>query len=454
METYRLLIVDDEIEVCEGLKIFDFSSLGIELVGYCCNGLDALQSIIQNPVDIVLTDIRMPLMNGLELTERLKREFPFIKIIILSGFDDFEYTKKCIQNGVVDYLLKPLDFNDLHRALWGTVDLLNKEKQKKREEVVLRQKAQLATKTLRKVFLRNLLQHSLAPYEIEEGSIASELTFENEYYTICLLWLDSFSENEHKYSKKEQELIVFAIENVVNELWDEKSYGYHYVDNKSMGCYLIATNYDLKNSGNSEDCKFKLNIIMEEIRKELYKLKGLLKSIISIGIGNSVKDLRDLPVSRLQAEKLIQSADATANSNFSSEFTHGSNNENFIIQEKISPDILKMDSESCRKVIEEAKCFIMENYNQIITLEDVAHHVYINPSYLSVLFQNITGVKYIHYLTDYRISKAKLLLGDLQYKVYEIGEMVGYCNPRYFATIFKKYTGMTPFKYRDSIKDA
>ena len=98
-------------------------------------------------------------------------------------------------------------------------------------------------------------------------------------------------------------------------------------------------------------------------------------------------------------------------------------------------------------VVQQAKQFINQNFHQSITLKQVAHEVYVTPGHLSALFRE-TGESYLQFLTAQRVHKAIELLADVQYKIYEIAELVGYSDQAYFSEIFKKHTGKTPMEYR------
>ena len=114
---YKLLIVDDEKEIREGLAKWSWDAVGIEVAGCCSHGLEALQFVEERPVDIVVTDIRMPFMDGIELMTALNARYPFIRVVILSGYSDFEYAQKALKFGAIDYpLLKPLQFQTLARS--------------------------------------------------------------------------------------------------------------------------------------------------------------------------------------------------------------------------------------------------------------------------------------------------------------------------------------------------
>ena len=110
---YKLMIVDDEFFICDGLMSFHWKELGFEAVSCAYNGEEALEKLEKELVDVIITDIKMPFMDGIELIERVSSQFPKIKIILLTGYKEFEYAKAAIKSGVSDYLLKPVDLNEL-----------------------------------------------------------------------------------------------------------------------------------------------------------------------------------------------------------------------------------------------------------------------------------------------------------------------------------------------------
>jgi two-component system, response regulator YesN len=110
---YRLLIVDDERPLCEGLMAFDWESLGFEAIGSAMNGEAALAILAASGADVLLTDIKMPFINGIELCRIVKKTYPAMKMILLTGYKEFEYARAAISLGVTEYLLKPIDLKEL-----------------------------------------------------------------------------------------------------------------------------------------------------------------------------------------------------------------------------------------------------------------------------------------------------------------------------------------------------
>ena len=131
---YRILLVDDEILVRDAIREnIDWKAMDCELVGDCDNGKAAAEFVQNHPVDIVLTDILMPYMDGMELSRFLHENYPDIVIVIFSGFGEFEYAKKAIQYGVSEYMLKPVTAMELRNVIGKMkekVDQQRKEKEK------------------------------------------------------------------------------------------------------------------------------------------------------------------------------------------------------------------------------------------------------------------------------------------------------------------------------------
>ncbi|WP_274650906.1 response regulator transcription factor [Paenibacillus humicola] len=449
MHGYKLMIVDDEPEIREGLGAFDYSELGIELAGCYENGIIAYQRIQKEPVDVVVTDIRMPLMNGLELIERIRKEFGYIQTIMLTGYDDFEYARKSLQNGAVDYLLKPIDFHELKASLAKAVGVLNERQQTRLRSTILERKAKLLAKYLRHCFLTELMNRPLTPDEIEEGCSSGELLLDGGRYTVAVLRLDAAMAAAGPYTGKDWNLIVFTLDNILTEIWDDH-YGYHTVDRKNGSCFLLAANPEVQSEPG------RMIAILQSIRKEMLRFRGLLRSTVSIAVGPEVGTLGELPFSRSCAESLLgETPDTEAEYRSGMPGVKPAAEPDAGAESQIGrPDDPPAAESPKSLIVEEAKKYIRLHYERSITLRDVADSVHVNPTYLSWLFKKTEGLSFVCYLTDCRLNHAKRLLADPQYKVYEVGEMVGYENPRYFCEIFKKNTGKTPQEYRNRLLTA
>ena len=135
MDLYRIILVDDEEEVRKSIiRKIDWQAVGFTVVGDAENGEDALEKIEALEPDVVLTDIRMPYMDGLTLAEKIRQRYPSMKIVIFSGYDDFDYAKRAIKLNVTEYILKPVNVEELTAILRRIQESLDEEIEQKRCE--------------------------------------------------------------------------------------------------------------------------------------------------------------------------------------------------------------------------------------------------------------------------------------------------------------------------------
>lgn len=436
---YKLVIVDDEANIREGLSRFDWNALGIELVGSYENGLEVLKHFEEAAADLLLADIRMPFMSGLELAEKMQTAYPFTKIVILTGYSDFDLVRASLRNGVVDYLLKPSDAEELTRAFQPLVALLNDERREAEEERMLRRKSQLASVLMRIHFLNKLLYMPLSQEEMETGCANANIRRDAGAYTVAVIGLDNKKRTD--YSVKDWELLLFALDNALHEIWEKEGYGTYYIEADSGNCYFLMP-------GHNE----KLAEHLASIRGHLYRFGGLFKTTLSIALGESVSHLADVWISREQADIALR------RTNGEEEIVYYLS-EGEAVGEWDEPEPkeagggneagLPGGSETSRRIVEAAKSFVREHFREPISLKQIARHVHVNSAYLSYLFKEVTGENYLPYLTACRMEQAASLLKDPGLKIYEVSERVGYHNAQHFSIIFKKYYQVTPLEYRN-----
>ena len=176
MDLYRIILVDDEEEVRQSIiRKIDWTGAGFCVVGDAENGEEALEKVEALEPDLILTDIRMPFMDGLSLAERVRQKYPSVKIVIFSGYDDFEYAKQAIKLNVTEYILKPVNVEELTAILKRIKSNLDDEIEQKRNVSLLRENYIRSLPILRDQFLNelvgstvpgNLLKEKLAEYDI------------------------------------------------------------------------------------------------------------------------------------------------------------------------------------------------------------------------------------------------------------------------------------------------
>lgn len=177
MSLYHIMVVDDEAEVRQGIaNKIDWNALGFEIVADAENGRDALEKAENLDLDVVLTDIKMPFMDGLQFGAELARRKPAVKLIICSGFDTFEYAQEAIKLNVVEYVLKPINAEELSGVLRRVKETLDKDLAQRRNIDQLTQAYQRSLPLMRDKFLHDLLRAPMDPAEIRALSERHALT--------------------------------------------------------------------------------------------------------------------------------------------------------------------------------------------------------------------------------------------------------------------------------------
>ena len=187
MDPYRVLLADDEEEIRAGIsRKIDWASLGFLLVGEAENGEVALELAEQLHPDVVLTDIKMPFMDGLELCRRLKQSLPAAKLVVFSGFDDFEYARQAVSMGVSEYILKPINAPELTAVLNKLRDQLDQQRLERRDMETLRRRYDESLPVLRELFYTRLLDGNFPSDQIAARAARYEITFGPGPWTVAL----------------------------------------------------------------------------------------------------------------------------------------------------------------------------------------------------------------------------------------------------------------------------
>lgn len=299
---YRILLVDDEILVRDAIKEnIDWEGLGCELAGICENGQQAAEFVKQHPVDIVLTDILMPYMDGMELSHFLHDNYPDIVIVIFSGFGEFEYAKKAIQYNVSEYLLKPvtaMELTEVINKMKDKVDQRRKEKAKmerltrasesyRKNAQIIRSKAIEAVVNCTVDVKTGMEQLEAMGIELTEGSCR-----------VAIFDIDIYSDIYQVDTVKRQEsaLMAFVLYNISDEIVKREQAGIAYQEGGNHVCILFQEKW-------GRDLNEKTKEICREIQRKMQEVMGIS---VSAGIGKWVRRPEQLLISHDMAEKAIQ----------------------------------------------------------------------------------------------------------------------------------------------------
>lgn len=216
LSSYRIIIADDEEEIREGIqRRIDWADCGFELVATAENGQDAIEKCKAHQPDAVITDINMPFMDGLALGQWLYSNMPDVKVVIFSGFDDFEYAQKAIQLGVHEYLLKPIKADELTEVLKKLKTALDKETSERQNLDVLRQHYAESFPVLKEQFLASLIDGQVAESQIQENLARYKLELDSPYKTVIKIYASSKSADGMLAAEKE--LIPLSVKRLIDQ---------------------------------------------------------------------------------------------------------------------------------------------------------------------------------------------------------------------------------------------
>lgn len=296
---YRLLFVDDEALIREGVsENVKWEKYGYELAGSCENGKEALAFIRNNPVDVVLTDICMPYLDGLQLSGKIFENYPEIKIIILSGYDEFEYAKKAIRYGVKEYLLKPITAVELGEALAGLKEELDREKREKRRYSEMKVNYHKGRQLLYSEALMNLIMGSKTEQESQKELAELGIKLEAAVYRVAVAELDIYAKTEKigESVKKESALMAFVLHNISQELVKQYDAG-EVCQGRDQRTFIIFR------SNKPAEMRQRIKNICEAI---IHQMNQAMQLSVNIGIGSYVHHIKDIYISSEEAEEALE----------------------------------------------------------------------------------------------------------------------------------------------------
>lgn len=448
MET--VLIADDEKNIREGLKcILDWESLGFHICGEASNGEDALSGILQNNPSLVLLDIRMPKLTGIDII-RIAREQGYEgKFIILSGYSDFAYAQAAIRYGVDFYLTKPIDEDELLTSIQTIKQNLEEARLRQNHIEIYRTKAKDVI-LLKGQFAIHKFEDFLQHYEKKAPQAGSPLDSLFLAYGRPVRQLDEIYlsyEEAHTLMQRR----FFCIQG-------QHTLGYRELPN------LISTHYSVTDIKLHEYCDALINNIQASNRKQVASTLFSLEEYL-YNVDASIESVK-----LFLTDLLLQLKESCSrlNRNNTNECSMPSNSiiidhidschylyEIILyISEQVKSILDSQGGSSRESVLDDILYYIDNNYQTNIKLETIAPLFGYNSAYLGKIFTKATGQTFNSYIDHMRIEHSKELLLHRNMKVYEIAEQVGYHNVDYFHKKFKKYVGISPAEYRKQSKES
>ena len=495
----KLLIVDDERPFRQGIRYaIDWESHGIEVVGEAANGQDAIELIKDCLPDIIITDIVMPVIDGVEFSKIVRNMVPDIYIIVLSAYFDLEWMQKTIAVGVNDYLLKNADASAVLEAVLNGKACVEQRRNRISGDMLKRSVWNNFSYDIRNGFFRKLIKCNQLEHWCIDVAETMEVRIKGPSYIVALCCAAGDRSSMSLVAEAEirlaghrplialpkDNLIVFvvSVNNQADILEEELS-----ALGRDCGLTLFISPqlYKICDIGQAYSCLLRLS----------YGAFWLNENGESTGSCIRLDSLEKLPASteaiRILEKRLVQAV-----------YNRWQKAERVILQEIIRearaalmpagcfkqmlsriiivaagaeweealkklealesaetleqmlsalPSILR-EARGRNKLVENAIRYIDDHYAESLSLSAVADSIFVSPNYLSHIFRSDMGIGFREYIVQKRISEAKKLLKDSDHKINEIAVLVGFKNYKQFSEHFLNNTGMSAKQFRREMR--
>lgn len=530
---YRLLLVDDEMTILQGMnKVIPFESLGFTVVGNMANGLEAFQKCEELRPDLVITDIRMPMMDGLTMCREIRKLLPMTRFVILSGYDDFEYAQQAIDAKVMKYLLKPISSAKMICALQEIKESMDQELLEHQDAAKIQKLFEQSLPFMRENVLCSLIMDETSAAEKMSNIQDYGISLSAEKYILALAQIANESKSIEMSGLQNTSMLRLAVRNIANEVVTDMGNVHLFGFDQKMAMLFLGEGADMD----------MVNETMEKIEQLKKTVSYYLKADLAVGISAPCSQLEQLPRSKEQAVtalqqslfggaeeiilysdmKTLDTAQATVDRRILNELgnavkicddnqayaiieqlveqmqqimlnsdsmrlflmdiilelLHIIHEENVDIdlnkQNKFVRDILSYQWNTCpsasqvrdelkkmcsqvmsaidmnrisaqKKAIVRALEYMKAHFcEENMTLERIAHEVYLSKSHFSMIFKKETQKTFHQMLNEMRMEKAMQLLLSTNMKNFQIAEQVGISDSNYFSYAFKRHFGCSP----------
>jgi two-component system response regulator YesN len=475
----RLLIVEDEKLIRQGINVMvKRSDVNIEEILECKNGEEAYKILNDVKVDVMITDVRMPKMDGIELVKKIQNLEDKPQIIVVSGYDEFNYAVEALRQGVREYILKPIEREKINAIL---VKINEELEDKKAKSSVIKQIENQQLKYL-------ILNQKITEEEIHAIEKQFSTLFFKERYLVCQCnsSMDLNIHNEKVIVLKDADdyFVIIADEEELSSLLKNELKNYSVgISKVHEGIRELREGYLESIHARKEafvkcvsvcyyqDKDYKYETVPDNFADHFVQLFGTAKIDGSLSKlsriqynakNNKISPEKLLEVTEQILIRLIETYqriiefDMMEFNKLKDPLHYKDSDEYFSlffqwIRRMQQVIIDEFNDYRNKEKINTAVRYIHENYSKNLNMAVVSNYISMNYSLFSLNFKEYTGMNFVNYLKKIRIDEAKKLLQDTEEKVLDISQAVGYDNEKSFMKVFKSVCGVSPTEYRKNI---
>ncbi|MFB9275478.1 response regulator [Cohnella cellulosilytica] len=501
--TLNILIVEDEPPIARSLKALIEQLPGMRVAACAEHGAEALDRLEREEIDVVFTDVSMPVMGGIELMSAIYERYPDIVTVVVSGYQDFEYVRSALQYHAFDYMLKPVFKPDLHRLLEKIAELSARRK----SEAQTRQLAALLNRTtpgdeLVRDALPDLPWYALAvvcagtmPQSYSDGAIPGKSYWEQVDWGElsssvggnCRFWMmdgrtaaekiviaafaepRDIAEFERIYAKLPENLFVTMLVGPETRKREEladfhdalRQLLYRTVSvGQSRMIFVERSKLEARASRergleleSAEAEALALHLRRDETEAAAGAIAGLFERCAEREVSQAELE----SVLQQLLHRIVKFSSGQEVHSTLPEIELGEAIAKAVSYPSLTKDVLRVyaaaavrdQAQDTPPIVLDVERFLREHYAESITGEELSRRFGFVPSYITKLFRAHRGVSPLQYLTRVRLDKAKeIIRGEPRLMLKEIAQMVGYSDPLYFSRVFRKEVGVWPSEYK------
>jgi two-component system, response regulator YesN len=412
---YKVIFADDETLVRSKISaMVDWNSAGFCLVACCANGYELMEQMEKDMPDLVILDINMPFINGIEAARQIRHSYPYVKLVFLTSYADFDYAQQAVELNAMKYIIKPASAQELLKVLMEARDALDAEKERVRRMAELEHSYRCNNQMLMQDILSDVAKSDTI-YERAE-SCGFEWTADTAFQ-VAVFSPDRTVRGTY-WDNVPEHTLLYALYNVTAEL----------AENEQIGCVQVHGDVvSLIGTAPAETLESKMQEFSQSI---LQVVSTRLHFTVTSGLGEVCRGCANIAGSFAEVERALKLR-----------ARHGGNRL-FTAQDL-------QQTFYGHTAVRDAMNYIETAYaDPNLSADSVCEQLHISPSYLRALFKQQTGLSIIGYITKARMERSKSLLEEEGLKNYRIAELTGYSDPHYFGYCFKRYFGITPMEMR------